>query len=101
MNTSFNEITACLRNSEMKYENIIIMGDFNIDRKNNGLGYDKMDTFCDLFKLTNLIHPETCLTANHKFTIDLFLTNKLKSFFKTRLTEAGLSDYQKLHFYIF
>ena len=33
---------------------------------------------------------------NHKFTIDLFLTNKPKSFFKTDTTEAGRSDYHKL-----
>ena len=74
------------------------MGDFNIDIKNKGLGYGKLDTFFDLFNLTNLIHSETCLMKNHKFTIDLFLTNKRKSFFKTRTTEAGLSDYHKLIF---
>ena len=33
---------------------------------------------------------------NHKSTIDLFLTNKPKPFFKTYTTEAGLSDYHKL-----
>ena len=72
------------------------MGDFNIDIKNKGLGYGKLDTFCDLFNLTNLIHSETCLMKNHKSTIDLFLTNKPKSFFKTHTTETGLSDYHKL-----
>ena len=72
------------------------MGDFNIDIKSKGLGYGKLDTFCDLFNLTNLIHSETCLMKNHKSTIDLFLTNKPKSFFKTHTTETGLSDYHKL-----
>ena len=79
----------------MKYGNIIIMGDFNIDIK-KGLGYCKLGTFYDLFDLTNLIHSETCLMKNHKSTIDLFLTNKPKSFFKTHTTETGLSDYHKL-----
>ena len=96
MNTFFDEITACLSKAAVKYENIIIMGDFNIDIKNKGLGYGKLDTFCDLFNLTNLIHSETCLMKNHKSTIDLFLTNKPKSFFKTHTTETGLSDYHKL-----
>ena len=32
---------------------------------------------------TNLIHSETCLMKNHKSTVDLFLTNKPKSFFIT------------------
>ena len=57
------------------------MGDFNIDMKNEGLsylGYGKLDTFCDLFNFTNLIHSETCLMKNRKSTTDLFLTNKSK-----------------------
>ena len=33
MNTSFDEITASLRKAAVKYKNIIIMGDFNIDIK--------------------------------------------------------------------
>ena len=76
----------------MEYENIIIMGDFNVDIKSKGLGYGKLDTFCDFFNLTNLIHSETCLMKNHTSTIDLFLTNKPKPFFKTRTTETSLSD---------
>ena len=33
---------------------------------------------------------------NHKSTIDLFLTNKPKSFFKTYTTETCLIDYHNL-----
>ena len=55
-----------------------------------------MGTFCDLFNFANLIHSETCLMINHTSTIDRFWTNKLKSFFKTPTTEAGVSDYYKL-----
>ena len=72
------------------------MGDFKIDIKNERLSYGKLDTFCDLFNLTNLIQSETCLMKNQKSTIDLFLTNKPKSFFKTPTTETGLSDYHKV-----
>ena len=82
MNTFFDEITACLSKAAVQYKNIIIMGDFNIDIKSKGLGYGKLDTLCDLFNLTNLIHLETWLTKNHKSTIDLFLTNKPKSFLR-------------------
>ena len=96
MNTFFDEITACLSKAAMEYENIIIMGDFNKDIKSKGLRYGKLDTFYDLFNLTNLIHSETCLMKNRKSTIDSFLTNKSKSFFKTHTTETGLSDYRKL-----
>ena len=96
MNTFFDEITACLYKAAVKYENIIIIGDFNLDVKNKGLGYGKLGTFCKLFYLTNLIHSETCLMKNHKSTIDLFLTNKPKSSFKTYTTDTSLNDYHKL-----
>ena len=46
--------------------------------------------------LTNLIKTETCFTKSNKSLIDLFLTNKLLSFQKTRVTETGLSDYHNL-----
>ena len=74
------------------------MGDFNIDMKSKSLRYDKLDDFCDLFNLRNLIKSETCFTKNHKSLIDLFLTNTPLSFQKAHLSEseAGLSDYRKL-----
>ena len=90
-----------LSKAEMKHENIIIMDDFNIDIKKKGLGYGKLDTFCDLFNLTNSVHSETCLMKNHKCMIDWFLTNKPISFFKTHTTRTGLSDYHKLIYSIF
>ena len=55
INTFFDEITTRLSKEVMKYEDIIIMGDSNIDIKDKGLGYGKLDTFCDLFNLTKLI----------------------------------------------
>ena len=55
INTFFAEITTRLSKEVMKYEDIIIMGDSNIDIKDKGLGYGKLDTFCDLFNLTKLI----------------------------------------------
>ena len=57
---------------------------------------DKLDEFCNLFDLTNLIKTETCCTKNHKSTIDLFLTNRPLSFQKNRTTETGISDYHEL-----
>ena len=67
------------------------MDDFNIDVKRRSLGYDKLDEFCDLFNVTNLIKQEICFTKNHKSLIDLFLTNTSLSFQKTHV-----SDYLKL-----
>ena len=73
------------------------MGDFNIDiNKDDGIGHDKLDVFCDTLNLTNLVKSETCYTNNHKSTIDLFLTNKPRSFQFTSVTETVLSDYHRL-----
>ena len=57
---------------------------------------DKLDEFCNLFDLTNLVKSETRYTENHKSTTDLFLTNRPLSFQKTRTTETGIRHYHKL-----
>ena len=73
------------------------MGDFNIDiNKDEAIGHDKLDVFCNTLNLTNLVKSDTCFTNNHKSTIDLFLTNKPRSFQFTSVTETGLSDYHRL-----
>ena len=90
------ELTDSLRKGSEFYENVTILGDFNIDVKVAGRELDKRDEFCDLCNLTNLIRNETCFTRDHKSTIDLILTNKPKSFQNTYITETGLSDLYKL-----
>ena len=73
------------------------MGDFNIDiNKDDAIGLDKLDVFCDTLNLTYLVKSETCYTNNHKSTIDLFLTNKPRSFQFTSVTDTGLRDYHRL-----
>ena len=57
---------------------------------------DKLDEFCNLFDLTNLVKTETRCTENHKSKIDLFLTNRPLSFQKTKTTETGIRPYHKL-----
>ena len=49
MNTFFEEITACLSKAAVKYENVIIMGDFNIAIENKRLGYGKLNSFRNMF----------------------------------------------------
>ena len=92
LSTFFEELTTSLDKALLKYENLLIMGDFNIDMKSKSLGYDKFDEFCVVFNLIHLIKSETCFTKNHKSLIDLFLTNTPLSFQKTHVSETGLSD---------
>ena len=72
------------------------MGDFNTDSKSSNPGKDKLENFCDLFNLANLVHSETCFIKNSKSIIDLILTNKPLHFQKTHVVETGLSDYHKM-----
>ena len=59
------------------------MGDFDIDVNDSGSGKDKLDEFCNLFDLTNLVREVTCCT------------NRSNSFQKTCTTETVVSDYHK------
>ena len=96
LDTCLKEVTDSLCKASLTYEHFIIMGDFNIDIKTAGMEVDKLDEFCNLFDLTNLIKTETFCTKNHKSTIVLILTNRPLSFQKTRTTETGISEYDKL-----
>ena len=96
MNIFFNEITAILSKAAIKYENIIIIGDFNVDIKNKGLGHRKLDTFCDLFNLINLIHLETCLMKILSLRLIYFWLINLNHFLQTCTTETGRTDPHEL-----
>ena len=74
------------------YENIILMGDFNIDIKCKGVGSNNLSDFCDLFHLTNIVKSDTSFTScwHHTSLTDLILTNKPSSFNTTLVTETGL-----------
>ena len=87
----FHELSFLLDKASEIYENIIIMGDFNIDIKTKGMGFEKLDEFCDIFDLTNLITSDTCITKTSSSLIDLYLTNKPLSFKNSQVTETGLS----------
>ena len=51
----FKEMTISLTKVTPNYENIIVMGDFNIDIKCKGVGSNNLSNFCDLFHLTNIV----------------------------------------------
>ena len=90
----FCELT--LNKAGRNYDSFMIMGDFNIDINSLGNGCKLVDEFCDLFYLSHLVKISACFTSSHKSTIDFIMANKPKVFQKTRVTEAGISDYHKL-----
>ena len=83
-----NEIDAYCK----KYENILIMGDFNVDVKEVSL-----HLFCNKYKFKSLNKDPTCYkNIDNPSCIDLLLTNSAKSFESTYTIETGLSDFHKL-----
>ena len=78
------------------YENITLIGDFNMNRdKNKFLNY-----FNETLKLKNLLKEPTCFKSQNPSMIDLILTNHRSSFMKTAVLESGISDHHKIIFSI-
>ena len=55
-----------------------------------------MSDLNDTFSLTNLVADSICFKSNKGTLIDLMLTNKAKSFYKSHSFATGLSDWHKL-----
>ena len=79
------------------YYNYIIVGDLNInmldpkcDRKSH------LSDLKDTYNLSNLVKSSNCFKSSKDTLLDVFLTNKAKSFHKTFVCETGLCDYHKL-----
>jgi len=74
-----------------KYENIIIMGDFNLEPDNPELAY-----FMESNSLYNHMKSKTCWKSSAGTCIDLILSNRKYSLMHTSTVETGLSDYHSL-----
>ena len=93
LSTFFDEITLSLNKAALKFENFIVMGDFNIDVNASGPGKDKLDEFCNLFDLTNLVKEVTYCTNNHRLTIDLILANRPDSPLKKKIIRGNQAPF--------
>ena len=85
-----------LRNSldlySAKYENIILIGDFNVSPEDL-----HMETFCEFYGLKSLINVPTChKNPPNPSCIDLILTNSHLSFQSSSVIETKLSDFHKM-----
>ena len=89
--TFFMELNKSLCNIARKYENILIIGDLNINFDNLQMGdtHSHMSDLCDTFSLSNLVNGVTCVKSQ-------MLTNRPKSFYNTSSIETGLSDCHKM-----
>ena len=73
------------------YENITLIGDFNMIPQNT-----KLSDFCEINKFEHLILKPTYFKGLFSSTIDFLLTNHKQSFKRSNLYETGISDNHKM-----
>ena len=72
-----------------KYDNIILMGDFNAEPADT-----IVSDFCEIYNLKNIIREKTCFkNPNNPSCIELIIANRPKSFQNSMVIETGLSDF--------
>ena len=90
--THLGDIGKALDTYSRKYENTLLIGDFNVEPNEAN-----MKTFCNQYKLKSLNkEPASFKNVNEQSCIDLFLTNNSKCFEDCLTLETGLSDFHKL-----
>ena len=72
-----------------KYDNSILMGDFNAEPADT-----IVSDFCEIYNLKNIIRENTCFkNPNNPSCIELIIANRPKSFQNSMVIETGLSDF--------
>ena len=75
-----------------RYENVIIMGDFNTEPTESAMG-----KFMNMYNLKILIKgPTSYKNPDKPSCIGLILTNKSRSFHSSHIIETGISDFHKM-----
>ena len=78
------------------------MGDLNIDTSDKTKDTScYLSDLCDTFSLKNIISGKICFKKTTGTSIDILLTNRPRSFLKTGIFEAGLSDHVSSFFNFF
>ena len=60
----FEEMATSLTKVASNYENIIVVEEFNIDTKCEGVATNNLSDFYDIFHLTNIVKSDTFFTKN-------------------------------------
>ena len=81
-------LSKVLSKQTCQYENVILIGDFNLIVNNKNLG-----VFMNTFNLESLINKPTCFQSANLTYIDLILTNKKSLLKNSNVLEARISDH--------
>ena len=90
----FEVINLSLSTIVNEYDNIMLIRDLNLNTKSNNNSY--YSDSCDTFDLTNLIKANTCFKSSNQTFIDVILTNRPRSFQRSRIITTGLNDCHKM-----
>ena len=75
-----------------KYDNIMLMGDFNARPADT-----VVSDFCEIYNMKNIIREKTCFkNTNNPSCIDLIIIKRQKSFQNSMVIETGLSDFHNM-----
>ena len=85
------EIQKLLTYCRCSYDNILLLGDFNISFSNKN-----MKDLCDMFELNHLMKDPTCFKSSNPSCIDNFYTNKKIKFFNSSTVETDISDHHRV-----
>ena len=86
-----NRLSLIIDYYSSKYENLILIGDFNLPTEK-----EYLDALIQVYNLNNLINKPTCFQSNTPAYIDLILTDKKNLFKLSDTFETGISDHHKL-----
>ena len=79
------------------YDNFLLVGDFNCEESESN-----MSSFLSQYNASSLVKQPTCFkNIQNPSCIDLFITNKNKSFQNTSAISTGLSDFHKMVITVF
>ena len=92
INNFLGQLGPMLNHFMSKFDNFLLLGDFNSE-----VSESTMAEFCEIYNFKNLITDPTCFkNVLHPSSIDVILTNKIRSFQNSQILETGLSDHHKM-----
>ena len=87
-----SNVSAALDKLCVDYENIILLGGFNVEVKEKNIS-----DFMSTYNLKSLVNQKTCFkNPDNPSCVGLILTNSPRSFQDNSVFETGLSDFHKL-----
>ena len=82
----FKVLTTCVESYLTQYDNLLIIGDFNVEEKEKNL-----QDFMQNLAINNIVEERTCFkTPDNPSCIDLILTNRKQYFQNTTVVETSI-----------